>query len=230
VGVWGVRSPGRRITAAAGVLVSLSVVVIARYWPYLLTMYPPPPAPPADTGPVDTRPIVAVTIEGEKEQPPRGWMDASQYCLQQGDFRVRVMSAVVTPAFDTPRAKKPPTLLHLTLRLSNVGSGEPLTYRGWVAREPSDAPAAALRDNTGHLYKAVPAAPTSGGGLQRTTPIAPRGQVEDTLLFQPPPDTVEFLRLELPAAAVAGAGVLHLEIPRKMIEWRLPRQRVVEDP
>jgi hypothetical protein len=229
VGALGASSSGRRLTAAAGVVISLCVLVIARYWPYLLTMYPPPQAAPADSGPVDTRPVVAVAIEGGKEETPRGWLDAGKYCLQQGDLRVRVQSAVVRAPFESARPKRPPPMLHIALRLSNVGSGQPIVYRGWVPRDANEA-GATLRDNTGRLYKGIPAAPTRSGGLQRATPIEPRGLVEETLLFEAPPETVEFLRLELPAAAVGGAGVLHFEIPRKMIEWRLPRQDAPVDP
>lgn len=41
--------------------------------------------------------------------------------------------------------------------------------------------------------------------------------VSDVLVFETPIDTVEYLRLELPAQNFGGTGMLRLEIPKQMI-------------
>jgi hypothetical protein len=230
LGLVGARTRGRMTTAFMGVLVSLVTLLIAKYSPYLLTMYPPPELAQKDAAPVDTRPIVAVSLDGQKEESLRGWIDASKFCVQQGDFRVHVLSAVVRLGLEGRRVKASQPLLHISLQLSNVGSGKTITYQGWGPPQPSESPAAALRDNTGRLYKPSRAAPLIGGGSQRALSMAPRGQTTDILVYEPPADTVEYLRLELPAAAAGGAGVLHFQIPKQMIEWRLPQVPADDDP
>jgi hypothetical protein len=226
VGLATARGPA--IPAAVGLVVSLAALVIAGFWPYLLTMTAPPETV-KDTAPVDTRRIEAVAVDGQPADAPRGWLDASKYNVQQGDFRVHVQSVVVRPPFESARRKAPPPCLHIGLRLSNVGSGGPITYRGWNPQGKDDAGGAILRDNTGRVYKGKAAAP-AGGGLQRTLTIEPGTQKDDTLVFEPPPETVEWLRLELPASAAGGAGVMHLEIPKKMLEWSVPGRGGVDEP
>jgi hypothetical protein len=219
LGAWRAGPRGRTVPAAVGVLVSLPVLLIAGFWPYLLTTAPVP-AVKEDDGPLDTRPVIALTMEGEPVEKTPEWIDASKHSVQQGDLRVRVLSAVVKPAFDPVGPKAPPRYLHIALRLTNVGSGRDITHRGWAPREAGYSKVAVLHDNNGMAYKAMPTAPNTSGGLRRTSSLEASDPVEQTLVFEPPPESVAFLRLELPAAAAGGAGVLRLQIPKKMMEWR----------
>jgi hypothetical protein len=43
--------------------------------------------------------------------------------------------------------------------------------------------------------------------------------VDDVLVFEAPPASINYLRLELPCAAFGAKGKLRLEIPRSMITF-----------
>jgi hypothetical protein len=218
-------APGSRAwIPAAGTTLSLPVLLVATFWPYMLSTSVPPPRHTGDLGPLDKRPIVAVAIEGEKEEPAPPWIDAAKFCAQQGDMRVRVLSAGVEPR-PGHRPKNSPPLLQLALRLSNVGTGRTINYHGWGKKEGEQGQPAVVRDNANAGYKVLPAAPLSGGGLLRTAHLGPGESLKENLAFEPPPPkSIQFLRLELPAAAIGGTGVLHFQVPRDMIEWREPAE------
>src|SRR5438132_3852782 len=79
--------------------------------------------------------------------------------------------------------------------------------------------AATLTDNFKNPYKRL--SPELGaqipGQISTPTSVYPGKRVEDLLVFEPPVDKVQFLRLELPATAFGGTGSLRLQIPKEMI-------------
>jgi hypothetical protein len=221
VGAWVAWPKNRGATPILGGLLSLPVLLVAGFWPHLLSTTPPvSPFLDDDSFPLDSRRVVAVAIGGDVQEPPGEWIDAAKFNAQQGDLRVRILSVEVKQTKETQGPKAPPLLLHVVLRMTNVGTSRRLLYRGWAAGGQDLDRAASLHDNKGVGYRVLPSAPPAGGGLSRKTNIAPMEQLEDTLLFEPPPPkTVEYLRLELPAAAAGGAGVLRMQIPQEMIQW-----------
>jgi hypothetical protein len=79
--------------------------------------------------------------------------------------------------------------------------------------------AASLKDNFDNPYKRVSLdlGAQIPGQVHAATSIYPGESVEDLLVFEPPIDKIQFLRLELPAAAFGGTGNLRLQIPKGMI-------------
>jgi hypothetical protein len=79
--------------------------------------------------------------------------------------------------------------------------------------------AATLTDNFGNPYKRISLEPGAQirGQISTATSVYPRKRIEDLLVFEPPVDKVQYLRLELPATAFGGTGSLRLQIPKGMI-------------
>ena len=79
--------------------------------------------------------------------------------------------------------------------------------------------AAAVKDNFGNSYKrfTIGLGEEIPGQIVAETSIYPEKTVEDLLVFEPPLENIEYLHLELPAAACGMTGALRLEIPASMI-------------
>jgi hypothetical protein len=106
----------------------------------------------------------------------------------------------------------------LTLAELSAGAGDS-KVKGTDMSSARDANAASLKDNFGKLCE--PISPGFGaqipGQIRTATSVAPGKRLGDLLVFEPPMDEVQFLRLELPAAAFGETGVLRLQIPKGMI-------------
>jgi hypothetical protein len=226
LGVVGLFRAGARwrrvVPAAVGVGVSLPVVVIAAFFPYWLGLSPLwNPVKPPEQGDA----AMSLGGGGGLRHAAEGevlWVDASRDALHHGDVRLRVSSATVGPAsFEPVVGKKPPgdRCLVIGLRVTNAGIARKITYAGWGGTQTQDGPA--LRDNLGNSY---PEKVFDPGwvvkGRAKGAAIPPGKTLDDVLIFQAPPATVERLRLELPATAVGAEGRLRLEIPRSLIAFR----------
>jgi hypothetical protein len=209
---------GRVFFPAAGAVLSVPVLVIAGFWPGLLSPLPPTEytAPPdAYTGPL------AVPLAGEGTQPAPEWVDACTHYAQLGDLRVRVMRVTWGPVAFTDSARPPGGEgLQIAIRVYNAGTNRRLEYRGWgQPAEPPAGQAAVLLDDRGQTCRLRSFGP--GGevaGQVRSASIAPLRPIDDVLVFDPPASKVEYLRLELPAAAIGEAGTLRLQIPPSLFQ------------
>ena len=78
---------------------------------------------------------------------------------------------------------------------------------------------AILTDNVGNKYKQTPISLVFGGALtfNQDNSVRPGKSAEKELLFAPPLDTIEHLRLELPAAGFSGSDSLRFQIPKAMV-------------
>jgi thioredoxin 1 len=79
-----------------------------------------------------------------------------------------------------------------------------------------------VAQNPGRSFESLLAAinrvaPGAGETVATGETLEPHGTVEQTLFFEPGQHPAEFLRLELPADAIGGQGMLTLEIPWTMI-------------
>ena len=211
------------VLASAGLIVSLPPVLVAVLVPdwlglHLLGNQPKSVAPSgiaalAPNGRSDFR----RAAEGEKL-----WVDASQDALHLGDVRLRVRSAVVgLVELEPNKGKKTPAVRGLTvgLRLTNAGLTRKISYTGWGGDSPDAKPI--LRDDNGKSY--APKTFPSGWivkGRANDAAIPPGKSLDDTLVFEPPPATIRYLHLELPASAAGVNGKLQMELPRAMIVFR----------
>ena len=76
-----------------------------------------------------------------------------------------------------------------------------------------------LTDNFGNKYAQTPISLVAGGTLtvNQDNALRPGQTGAKDLLFAPPLDHIEYLRLELPATGFGGTDALRFMIPRDMI-------------
>jgi hypothetical protein len=102
----------------------------------------------------------------------------------------------------------------------NSNPTKELEYQSWSGKDFSfDRDYATIRDNFDNSYKRINFGLGSYpvGGIERSESIYPNKSLTDVLLLEAPLDTIEFLRLELPAKNFGGTGMLRLRIPKSMI-------------
>jgi len=153
--------------------------------------------------------LLLVSLEGEttvKKLRDSDWADADQGAIQQGDVRVRIEWARVTAASSKDGAS--PSLL-IGVSIVNAGFLRRIPYEG----ANSAAHVCRLRDNAGNEYR------PQRSPRAIITMLQPTQTVEDVLAFEPPPPSVPYLELELPAAAWGTEGTCRFRIPRKMIAF-----------
>jgi hypothetical protein len=145
------------------------------------------------------------------------WVDASRELIRLGEIAVRVTSAAIQ-RLDPPKPgsskSKEETNLAIRLRIQNVGTSQKIPFTSWAAPDSS----ATLRDSQERLYKSWPT------GLARQNKpdwpnmdLPPFKDTDDVLEFEVPRPGAESLRLELPAGAFGGNGLLRFRIPGQMI-------------
>jgi hypothetical protein len=208
----------------AGLGVSLAVLLGARFVPALIGHRQPAAGGPA---PVDA-PVAAVPLRnpgtGRRAAVSESeWVEASRQAVVKGDIRVRIRSVAVTSVEGKDAAGRlfpPQASLVIGVRLVNVGVAHRVVYRSWAdADRPAGQPAPRLTDHHGHRYELRPFAPGEEAvGHVRGAPLTPGQRADDILVFEPPGADVEYLRLELPAAAFGASGTLRWQIPRGMIK------------
>jgi HEAT repeat protein len=137
-----------------------------------------------------------------------------------GDVRVSVSSAVVDVVSGTEGGAEfhsADKLLAVKVRLDNLSESRKVEYTGWGADTGGDE-LPRLTDEQGHAYKLV----TFGGdrrvtGQVRAETVGPKKAVTDLIVFDPPADDVQLLKLELPARNFGGSGKVGFKIPRSTI-------------
>jgi hypothetical protein len=214
------------VPGLAGMLVGLPVLVLSLFWPDLLN-----PAHSALWGaarPDAAQPLAVPIHRGKGEvvvapETPE-WIDASTEAVEQGDLRVRVLSATVRPPDFKDATRKRGTrerCLLVAVRVYNVGAERRFEYVSWGNDEPGSREQSLLSDSLGNEYRLRTFADGAEvtGHLHRAT-LSPGGHVDDVLVFEPVPTSVEYLRLGLPAGTCGGTGTLKVQIPRSMIVYR----------
>lgn len=103
------------------------------------------------------------------------------------------------------------------LRVNNRSSTKKEDFKGWSNGLDFLGPKCSLVDEHGNNYVQMTAAigETWDGPIARET-IAPRGRMIDRLIFEPPADAAQELRLEVPAAPLGLEGWYRFRIPRLM--------------
>jgi hypothetical protein len=149
------------------------------------------------------------------------WADASEG-VRQGDIEVRVTSVKIDHVElkdFTDDARSKGKLAIIELAIANRGQTKKLQYESWSGSAsflPENV--ATLSDSFDNRYQRITfGALTSVPGQLTKESVYPGKSVADLLIFEPPIATAEFLKLELPAGAFGGTGMLRLKIPRSMI-------------
>jgi hypothetical protein len=152
------------------------------------------------------------------------WVDASKDAVQQGDVRLRVVSAGVKPLElkdSSGKKRLGEKCLIIKLRISNAGAGQLIQYSGWDQSGSADQGLLpSVHDSHGKNYvlKVFEPGQEVVGHVSQWS-IAPGKWVDDILVFEALSTRVEFLRLELPCQAFQETGTIRLQIPRRMITF-----------
>jgi hypothetical protein len=226
-------------SAAVGLVMSVVLGVVHG----MFTSAPAPmPTPPAVVAKVTPTPAIPTPIKQPELPPEPVWTDASQP-IQQGDIKAQIVSIKIEQLrledITTMKRGKPQPMLKIKVALENTSQDKIVEFPGWigggemvgqglgqlVAGEAGGALAqlagsgAILADNVGNKYKQTPISLVFGGALtiNQDNSIRPGKVAEKELLFAPPLETIEYLRLELPPAGFSGTDSLRFQIPKAMV-------------
>ncbi len=110
-------------------------------------------------------------------------------------------------------------LLMIQIRVTNLNPTNKLNYNTWAGETISlSDDYAILKDNYNNIYKRINFGYTSEiVGRTKNKSIYPNQSISDLLVFEKPIDSIQNLKLELPALNIDGLGKIYIEIPRSMI-------------
>ncbi len=221
---------GFLLTVLGSVLVLVIVIaMVAVYFsnPDLLTFQRQRPA--ADVPPSKQ---VATKIEGESEIM---WTDASAKSVLRNEIRVRISrvefgAVMAKDAANSVHKSDSANFLQIFVSLENTGDHD-VNYKSWYGNEfnvDGGSVAATLEDDTGHTYPMMTVGDASK--IAGHVPAATLGAknagdtvrtVKGVIIYEIP-ETInrgshKFYRLQLPAAAIGGTGILRFQIPAGMV-------------
>jgi hypothetical protein len=177
-----------------------------------------------------------VPLAGKKSTPADGnveWPDARRFSVQVKGARVEVVAATVRPIEVGTAANKKSTqesYLLLRVRTHQAADGAEFVSGAWhEAAAPRPSPN--VTDNTGRTYRQPPIDLSAEAGMLSQKPSAfPLGITDEVYVFEAPGLAVDWLRLEMPAAAWGGRGAVRFSIPREMLQIQATPPRAVQQP
>jgi hypothetical protein len=147
------------------------------------------------------------------------WVDASRFALQQGGRRVQVISVSLGPIPGKAAAKKaaPEQFLLVRVRAQQVLAVGPSMDWHDGAADFGKNHLPVLMDSAGRAYAIQETKLFRPVDTSRKSSLFPVAAQDEVIAFEPPPTGVEWLRLEIPAAAWGGTGTFRFMIPATMI-------------
>ncbi|MDA0253752.1 MAG: hypothetical protein O3A18_02605 [Planctomycetota bacterium] len=168
--------------------------------------------------PSGTQTLPEQSAKDESREPKR-WADATRIVLTRGDVSMKVTGVQLgnTTRLGINGKQEVGPYLLIGLRVNNRSSTKKVDFKGWSNGLDFLGPKCSLVDEHGNNYAQMRAAigETWDGPIPRET-IAPRGRMIDLLIFEPPVDAAQELRLEVPAAPLGLEGWYRFRIPRLM--------------
>jgi hypothetical protein len=172
-------------------------------------------------------PALVVARAAPARERPLGdaeWVDAQTEAVQQHDVKVAVTSVRIDALPPRPGVKQvgpAPKYLLISLRVAYLCQDplQALNYEPWVdlVDMPSRNPPV-LVDQQERPYTLVALDPSwSIPGRRRDNALVAGGELRELLVYPLPGADVEYLRLELPAAALGLPGSYRFQIARGMI-------------
>jgi len=199
-----------------------------------------PTLPPVVPQVVETPP----TAEPEPMPPPEPvWTDAAEP-LQQGDVKATIAGVAIEQVrmegadLSQIRRPKPQPMLKVRVTIENTSADKIIEAPGWMGGGDligqgvgqllggeagkalqSATATATLVDNVGNAYKQVATFSVFGAKLPGPDDIAlrPGKSTSLELVFPPPLESIEYLRLELSPAGFSGAEPLRFQIRRELV-------------
>jgi hypothetical protein len=179
--------------------------------------------PNADTTPANGEEPSHPVAAGPQTPAQPDWADASRVGLQSGDVNIRlgpvVVNNVTLKTFEAGKSED--KLLQITVTVKNASATRKIDYESWGdTSQLFDKHIPSLSDNFGNSYKRVTFGfATKVVGQQRQASIHPGQSITDLVVFEAPLANVQYLQLDLPTSAFAGAGKdLKFRIPASMIQ------------
>jgi hypothetical protein len=232
------------IAGTASALVGLVLTIVFGVMFELFTSAPPKQvaaAPPVQAVASEPEPEAPTP---EPEPPPEPvWTDAGE-AIEQGPIKARIASARVEQVrmesadlSQITRRPKAQPMLKIRISLENTSTDRIVEAPGWMggndligkgvgellgSSEAGKAVAAAtatatLIDNVGNNYKQTSMISLAGVQLSADVAVRPGQKVEKELVFPPPLDTIEHLRLELAPAGFGGEEPLRFQISKAFL-------------
>jgi hypothetical protein len=152
------------------------------------------------------------------------WADVRKGAVRQGDLQIRITEVKIEQVplkTITGNTRSKENLLMIKLELLNTNPTKKVDYHSWSGKDISfDRDFATLKDNFDNSYKRIGFGLGSYpiGAVERSESIYPNKSVADVLVFEVPLDTVEYLRLELPAKNFEGTGMVRFQIPKSTVK------------
>lgn len=214
--------PSRVAWSGLAILINLPLLLLALFWPSVLSRRLPEiwsvAAP--ETGKTLHVTFGAGASTAPTEVAEGEWIDATREGVQMDDLRVRIRNVQMrqreVKGTDGKMRLTREKFVSIAVRVQNVGVTRKVEFDGWAVPATPESPAVTLRDHQGKTYRFRP----QTGSPPTRTVLTPTKSAEETLVFDAPTTPFDHLRLELPAAAFGGAGVLRFQIPRSMIALR----------
>jgi hypothetical protein len=216
--------PGRRrfrqLYPVAGTMAAGAVLVIALVSPDLLG---PVYLASQLRETVDPTRIRVVPLPGQASAglTDPEWVDAGQAALQQGGLYVQVLSATIrsVPVKSTPGKKSVPVQrLFVCLRTQQ---SETAVFAANPSATPGPRPDKAspkLTDSTGKVYALLDVQEAAAAvDKKRKANVFPVAVHDEVFVFEAPAPGLDYLHLEVPAAAWGGSGAFRFTIPGTMI-------------
>jgi hypothetical protein len=226
-------------SSAVGLVLSVVLGVV-----FGLFASKPVPAPAVVVAPI--APVQQPQPEPEPESPPEPrWFDAGEP-IDQGAIHAELASMGIEQIrlenadLSTMKKGKPQPMLKIRVKVTNTSADRIIEFAGWVGggdmiaqgvtqllsgselgkAVQAAAPVASLADNIGNPYKQVPGVSVFGTQLPAGQDLAlrPAQSREAELVFPPPLESIEYLRLELSPAAYGGSEPLRWQIPKALIK------------
>jgi hypothetical protein len=217
VAVGGAR-PVRLVLPLCGAGVSAVVLIAALFFPDVLGPRYAESRLTADTDANAIRVVaLRLTANGNEALETDGYADASRAAVQQGMFRVKILSATVGPVqvVDAKRRYTKQSYLAVTVQIQDLGSASRVRLVHWGAPGERTVPDATATAGGRTLAPANLGADVPVG-VSYGQYVFPARSATDLLVFEAPlPGTS--VRLELPAEAWDGHGVFRFQIPSSMI-------------
>jgi hypothetical protein len=198
-----------------------------------------PVAPPVVQRPP---PVVEPEPEPEPEPPPEPVWTGAAVPIQQGPIKASVAKVAIEQvrmeSTDLSRITrpKPQPMLKIQVTLENTSNDKIIEAPGWMGGgdligqgvgqllggatgEAVPVATATLTDSAGNNYKQAHSLSLFGAQLDfgADHALRPGNSKAVELVFPPPLDSIEYLRLELSANGFGGTDPLRFQIPRAMI-------------
>jgi hypothetical protein len=191
-----------RLAAMGAVLLNLLVLFVVFIAPSVLNL--DPWRRPADTGPQGPQAI----SHTDQTSTPADWVDAPNASWQFKDVRVSITGSVGPVELRGPKDARRTTkeqYLQLQLRVTNAGVERQLDLTGWAVEQGIDT--IRIADSSGKSLKPASFPNENGWAFERSPSktsehVFPSKFSEAKFYFTPPPAKTDYVRIQLPGAAV----------------------------